>query len=180
VSFARGRLLVAAPTLPDPNFRRAVLLVCEHSDEGALGIVLNRPGELLAAEAVPELAEALDAGAVVWAGGPVGTDGVVVLAEWEDPAAAAGLVLGAVGLLGAGDGEDALAHTTRVRAFAGISGWGPNQLEAELAREDWIIVDGEPDDVFCADPVHLWGTVLARQGGRLALLARMPVDPSVN
>lgn len=181
MSSERGRLLVAAPALLDPSFHRAVVLICERSHEGALGTVLNRPGKLLVADAVPELAAALDPGAVVWAGGPVRTDGVVVLAEWEDPAAAAGLVLGAVGLMGAGDDEDALtARAARARAFGGISGWGPGQLEAELAGEDWIVVDGEPDDVFCSDPGSLWATVLARQGGRLALLARMPDDPSVN
>lgn len=180
MSSERGRLLVAAPALLDPTFHRAVVLICAHSEEGALGIVLNRPRELLVADAVSELAEAFDPGAVVWAGGPVGTDGVVVLAEWNDPAAVAGLVLGAVGLLGAGDEEDALTRTSRARAFGGISGWGPGQLEAELAGEDWILVDGEPDDVFCADPGSLWATVLARQGGRLALVARMPEDPSVN
>lgn len=171
MSSERGRLLVAAPTLRDPNFRRTVVWMADHSDGGALGIVLNRSGDLVAADVVPDvLTGALEPGAVVWLGGPVRTDGVVVVAQWED---------GGIGLLGAA-GRETVDDAVRARAYAGLAGWGPGQLDAELTREDWIVVDAEDDDVFCADPETLWATVLARQGGRLALLARMPDDPSVN
>src|SRR3954469_4656211 len=96
-----GRLLVAAPTLLDPNFWRTVVLIAEHGEDGALGVVLNRPSEGTVGDAGPDLDGALGAGAGVPLGGPVRPTGVLVLAEWADPEPAAGLVFGAVGLLGA-------------------------------------------------------------------------------
>src|SRR5690349_4867321 len=96
-----GQLLVAAPTLVDPNFWRTVVLIAEHSEDGALGVVLSRPSEVTVGDAVPELADALGGEAVVHVGGPVRPTGVLVLAEWADPEPSAGLVFGAVGLLGA-------------------------------------------------------------------------------
>jgi putative transcriptional regulator len=177
----RGRLLIAAPTLVDPNFRRTVVLVADHGDEGALGVVLNRPSEISLADAVPDLAETLGDDELVYVGGPVRPTGVVVLAEWTDPEPAAGLVFGAVGLLGAeAEVRELGTAARRVRAYAGHSGWGPGQLESELEREDWILADPLPDDVFTATPDDLWARVLQRKGGHFALLARMPPDPSVN
>jgi putative transcriptional regulator len=70
--------------------------------------------------------------------------------------------------------------TDRRRVFAGYAGWGPGQLEAELERDDWILEDATVADVFPEDPLDLWTTVLERKGGQFRLLARMPVDPSVN
>lgn len=177
----RGQLLVAAPSLADPNFFRTVVLVAEHGDEGALGVVLNRPAEVTVGEAVPDLAEAIGDDALVHIGGPVRPNGVVVLAEWTDPEPSAGLVFGSVGLLGAAaDVEDLGPTALRVRAYAGYAGWGPGQLDAELEREDWITAKPTADDVFTDDPDNLWARVLERKGGRFALIARMPTDPSVN
>jgi putative transcriptional regulator len=72
------------------------------------------------------------------------------------------------------------AATRRARAFAGYAGWSPGQLEGELEREDWIIASPETDDVFSDEGLALWSSVLRRKGGRYELIARMPVDPSVN
>ncbi|HEY2636175.1 MAG TPA: YqgE/AlgH family protein [Solirubrobacteraceae bacterium] len=106
---------------------------------------------------------------------------IVVLAEWSDPAPSTGLVFGAVGLLGAAaDVEDLGPTALRVRAYAGYAGWGPGQLDAEFEREDWITAAATADDVFTDDPGNLWARVLERKGGRFALIARMPTDPSVN
>jgi putative transcriptional regulator len=176
-----GRLLLAAPTLVDPNFFRTVVLVAEHGEEGALGVVLNRPSEVTVGDAVPDLADALGDEAIVHVGGPVRPTGVLVLAEWTDPEPAAGIVFGAVGLLGAAaEVRDLGAAARRIRAYAGHAGWGPGQLDAELEREDWIVADPRPDDVFGETGPDLWAEVLERKGGRFALLARMPPDPSVN
>ena len=68
----------------------------------------------------------------------------------------------------------------RARVFAGYAGWGPGQLDAELERDDWIIADSREDDVFDEEPATLWSRVLDRQGGKLRLVARMPLDPSLN
>src|SRR5262249_46529957 len=97
----RGQLLIASPALLDPNFRRAVVLVVAHDDDGAVGLVLNRPSDAEAAEAVPELAEVVEPGAIVSIGGPVQNEAVVVLAEWDDPDEAGAMVFGDIGLMGA-------------------------------------------------------------------------------
>lgn len=167
--------------LPDPNFARTVVLVCEHSEEGALGLVLNRAGELRVGESAPEIADLTGDEATIDAGGPVQTDALLVLAEFDDVSNAALEVLDSVGLVGDGSDIDELAATThRARAFAGYAGWGPGQLDAELAREDWFVAPAGIDDIFDPDADVLWQRVLSRKGGHFAVVARMPIDPSVN
>jgi len=174
----RGQLLIAAPTLIDPNFRRAVVLVIEHSDEGALGVVLNRTTELPVADAVPELAD-LDGGHV-FAGGPVQPQAVIALAEYAG-VPPEGSVCGPIAPVGVDSDMETLADSvTRVRVYAGYSGWGEGQLDGELEEEAWFVEPALPGDVFCADAERLWGQVLERKGGQYRLLARMPDDPSVN
>lgn len=158
-----------------------MVLVCEHSEDGALGLVLNRPGDLLVGEAAPELAELIGVEAIIDSGGPVQTDALLVLAEFEDPAAAGIRVLENVGLVGDGSEiEDLLEETRRARVFAVYAGWGPGQLDAELEREDWFVAPAGIDDIFNPDADELWARVLARKGAHFALVARMPIDPSVN
>ena len=177
----RGQLLIAGATLPDPNFARTVVLVCEHNADGALGLVLNRAGELLVAESAPELAELSGDDATIDEGGPVQPDALLVLAEFDDPSIAAIPVIGPVGLMGDGSEiEDLVDVTRRARVFAGYAGWGPGQLDAELAREDWFVAPAGIDDIFDPDAEELWQRVLSRKGGHYAVVARMPIDPSVN
>lgn len=167
--------------MPDPNFARTVVLVCEHSADGALGLVLNRSGELLVAECAPELAALLEDEAVIGAGGPVQPDALLVLAEFDDASQAAIPVIGTVGLMGDGSDIGELVDVTRrARVFAGYAGWGPGQLDAELAREDWFVAPAGIDDIFDTDADELWQRVLSRKGGHFAVVARMPIDPSVN
>jgi len=173
--------LIAGATLPDPNFARTVVLVCEHSEDGALGLVLNRAGELLVGESAPELAVLIGDDATIDEGGPVQPDALLVLAEFDDAGQAAIPVLGTVGLMGDGSDVDELVDVTRrARAFAGYAGWGPGQLDAELEREDWFVAPAGIDDIFDPDADELWQRVLARKGGHYAVVARMPIDPSVN
>lgn len=176
----RGKLLVAAPTLVDPNFARTVVLITEHAEEGTMGIVLNRSAELAVADVVPELAGvAVDE--TLFVGGPVQPQAIVLLAEFSDPDAAAWIVAADVGLAAAErDLDDLAAAVRRGRLYAGYSGWGPGQLEAELEIDSWIIEPPLPAELFPDDPESLWSDVLARKGGQYALLARMPADPSVN
>ena len=177
----RGQLLVAGPAMLDPNFARTVLLIGEHSDDGAMGIVLNRPSQTRVGDAVPGLSELVPADALVYVGGPVQPDAVTVLAEFDDPDEAATIVFDEVGF-GRADADLALlaASTRRARVFAGYAGWSPSQLEEEVDRSDWIVATPEPGDVFSDEALGLWATVLRRKGGRYELLARMPLDPSVN
>jgi len=177
----RGQLLIAGPTLGDPNFWRTVVLVVEHSDEGALGLVLNRPSEAIVADTVPELEDLLESEDPVFLGGPVATTSVIVLARFQDPDAAALLAFADVGVLSSGfELEEAPAGVLEGRAFLGHTGWGPGQLDAELERGDRILESAQLGDAFHPEPADLWSDVLTRKGGSYALIARMPVDPSVN
>jgi putative transcriptional regulator len=177
----QGQLLVASPTLTDPNFARAVVAIANHDEDGALGIILNRPSDTEVSDAVPELEDVVDSDDVVFVGGPVQPASIVVLAEFEDPAEAAFLVVEGIGLVSERTGLERLdTVTARRRVFAGYAGWGPGQIEAELETEDWIVEPALPQDVFAEDPIGLWGRVLDRKGGQFSLLARMPADPSMN
>jgi putative transcriptional regulator len=176
----RGHLLVAAPSLIDPNFRRTVVLIGEHGEEGALGVVLNRPSEVTVGQAAPPLAELAGEDALVWVGGPVQPQAIVILGEFDEPERAAALVVGSVGFLPGEIEPDELGELSRARVFAGYAGWGAGQLESELAEESWIVEPALPDDVFSDEPEELWSEVLRRKGGPFAVLALMPPDPSLN
>ncbi len=177
----RGQLLIAGATLPDPNFARTVVLICEHTEDGALGLVLNRPADLAIADAAPQLEAVAGDDAVIGLGGPVSPAALLVLAEFEDPEHAGLPVVGPVGLVGDRDDISELEQTTRrARVFAGYAGWGPGQLDSEVERDDWFVAPAGIDDIFDPDADELWRRVLARKGGHFALVARMPVDPSVN
>lgn len=176
-----GQLLLAAPTLLDPNFARTVVLIGMHSEEGAMGVVLNRPSTVSVGEAVPQLEDVPDAAEQLYVGGPVQPSSVVFLAEFLEPELAGMLVLGRIGFPAPdADIERLVEATARRRVFAGHAGWGEGQLDAEVADGDWIAHPAQPEDVFTDDPRELWGAVLARKGRSYALLARMPLDPSVN
>jgi putative transcriptional regulator len=176
-----GQLLLASPALQDPNFRRAVVLVGVHSEEGALGVVLNRPSNVTVDEAVPQLQQAVGGGEPVYVGGPVQPASVVLLAEFLDPALAGVLVVGRIGFPAADADVQQLADATaRTRVYAGFAGWGEGQLDAEVDHGDWIAHSALADDVFTEMPGKLWSSVLARKGGSYALMARMPPDPNMN
>ena len=108
-------------------------------------------------------------------------EALLVLAEFDDPSHAAIQVVGTVGLMGDGnDIDDLVGVTKRARVFHGYAGWGPGQLDAELARDDWFVAPAGVDDIFDPDADELWQRVLSRKGGHFAVVARMPIDPSVN
>jgi putative transcriptional regulator len=177
----KGQLLVAGADLLDPNFRRAVVLVTEHDEDGAVGLVLNRPAETTVADAVPGLSPLVDDEAPVFVGGPVDQQSVLVLAEFDDPDESASTVFDDVGFVrGDADITLAAAATRRARVFAGYAGWAAGQLDDELAADGWIVVKAVRDDVF-VEVDELWSDVLRRQGNSYyTLLATMPADPSLN
>lgn len=178
---ARGRLLLAGPTLLDPNFWRTVVLIVEHSDDGALGLVLNRPSETSVNEAVPQLERLIDGDELLFVGGPVQPSSVIVLAQFERVDDAALISFEDVGVLGVGADPEAMsAEIRRGRAFIGHAGWGARQLDDELERGDWILEPARVKDAFTSEPQDLWSDVLTRKGGTYALVARMPADPSMN
>lgn len=165
----------------DPNFRKTVVLVVEHEDDGAVGLILNRRSETSVAEASPVLAPLVSAGEPVFVGGPVQPDAVLVLAEFGDVEDAGEIVLETIGFPPAeADPDDLRETTSRARVFAGYAGWSPGQLEAELAGSDWLVEEAVPDDVFAADPERLWKAVVERKGGPFRLVGTMPADPWLN
>lgn len=129
----RGKLLIAAPALLDPNFHRTVVLIAAHDEQGAMGLVLNRPSASSVVDLLPSLLVLAEPDAVVHIGGPVAPEAAILLAEFSDPDLAALTIFGDVGLPAADAGIDELAAgVRRARVFAGHSGWGPGQLDAEL------------------------------------------------
>lgn len=172
----------------DPNFERTVVLVLEHSlDDGAIGLVLNRPSDIAVEDPLPEWDQLVAQPPVVFVGGPVEPAAAIALArlalgrDRDDADEGWSRVLGPIGTLDLGLRPDDLPlPVEEMRVFAGYAGWGPGQLEAELDADAWLVVDGFPADVLDADPERLWRRVLHRQGGDVALLALYPTDPTAN
>lgn len=180
-----GRLLVAVPGLPDPNFRRTVVLLLDHSADGAFGVVVNRPLEIDVEAVLPDWHPFTAEPHLLFQGGPVGLDGALGVALL--PAGPAGTPAGVdrvVGPFALVDLDarpvDLIEQVTELRVFAGHSGWAGGQLEAEIDAGDWIVVDAEAGDPFTDEPDRLWSAVLRRQGGDLALLSLAPDDPRLN
>lgn len=179
----RGRLLVATPVIGDDNFDRTVVLMLEHGPDGALGLVLNRPTDVAVLDPLPEWNGLAAQPSVVFVGGPVEQGAAIGLARATDGVSADGWspVVERIGTLDLSrDPSDLAAGIDQVRVFAGYAGWGPDQLESELAGEAWLVVDSRPEDVLCDDPENLWRQVLQRQGGDLRLLSYCPPEPSSN
>lgn len=181
----RGRLLVATPTLLDPNFARTVVVMIEHNRSGALGVVLNRPSTTPLGELLPAWGDLAVAPGVVHLGGPVQPDGMIGLGllGTVDPVDIGGVheIWPGVGTLDLDGPPPASPGWIRgVRCFAGFSGWGPDQLEGEIATGAWFVVDRSPEDLWCDDPAGLWVRVLRRQPPEVAQYAHAPPDPSSN
>lgn len=177
----RAKLLVATPLLPDDNFHRTVVLLIEHNEDGALGVVLNRPRQVGGAEAVAHWADRLQPPGLLHEGGPVSANSVIGLARGPDHGPEGLVPLYAdIGVLDLHRDPGDLPDIGSVRLFAGYAGWTAGQLEGELATGSWFVLDPEPDDALSADPEALWGRVLARQDGLMGRVADYPEDPSVN
>jgi putative transcriptional regulator len=176
----RGQLLISSGGLYDPNFRHTVVLVGEHNADGALGVVLNRTLDVTVEQAIPPLSDLVPPGAPLFQGGPVRPESPVLLAELADPDLVDILVFGSVGFLVGDVSRDIRPSVLRARIYAGYSGWGPGQLEAEMASDSWIIEPAGVDDVFTDAPDLLWSRVLERKGPEYRRLSRMPYDPTMN
>ena len=179
----RGKLLAAAPSLSDPNFRQSVLFVLEHNSEGALGVVLNRPSELAVASAI----EGLGPGREQAPGGVRGRARQPVVGDRAGVGRSRrrGRDLGprssAVSARSTWSASPPKwADSTRLRIFAGYAAWAPGQLEAELAEDAWFVLDFHPSDPFSSDPNELWWQVFDRQESELRRLRFYPRNPSDN
>jgi putative transcriptional regulator len=178
---AKGKLLIAMPTLRDPNFRQAIILLCEHSPDGSLGLSVNRPTNVAVStriEALPELA----ATGQVYAGGPVGKNGMLILCRGDATSEDRGILK-----------DVFLAHDLdvlkfpwlyesagEIRCFVGYAGWATGQLEAEVNAGAWRVLAGDSKLIFDANPAILWQEMMLQIGGECAIYASMPPDLSLN
>jgi len=181
----KGRLLVATPPLEDPHFDRTVVFVLEHHDDGAIGVVINRPSIESLDEPLDRWIDLQSAPSAVFSGGPVEENALIALAETTVVMLEGGEHLSPIlGTIASADlsADPALvaAEVRGVRVFRGYAGWGPGQLEGEIEAGAWLVLDSEPGDIFSSEPDELWRTVLRRQPGRLAWLADAPDDLSSN
>jgi putative transcriptional regulator len=177
-----GSLLVSTPALLDPTFRRTLVLLLDHDEDGALGVVLNRPTEVPVADVLPVWASHVSAPDVVFLGGPVAEDSALGVARAPaEPPVGWRQLNGSLGLVDLDAPPEVLAPgVAGLRIYVGYSGWGAGQLEGELAESAWWVFPAGPDDVFSPEPGRLWRNVLRRQGGEPALAATLPDDPSLN
>lgn len=173
-----GMLLVASPALVDPNFYRSVVLLLEYNEEGALGIILDRPLDIDVADHLPSWQTHLAPPHRVFEGGPVQPETAIGVAFRPDarPIEIWRPVLGGVGLVDVSQDPVEVGEIAEARIFAGYSGWGAGQLEMELAVGSWFPVEGTRDDVFDPVPTGLWQRVLRRQQPHIARYADYPED----
>lgn len=182
-----GRLLVASPELGDPHFARTVVLLVDHDESGALGVVLNRPSTTDVREILPDWHLYATPPQVVFQGGPVGRDSALALASRTGGAGEEDEPLGfrhvhaGIGLVDLDSPAELIAGLiTSMRVFAGYAGWESDQLEAEIDAGAWFVVDASPGDLSADEPERLWEQVLRRQPPPLAVVATFPEDPSLN
>lgn len=167
-----GSILVAHPSLHDPNFRRTVLFISHHDAEGATGFVLNRPlGETLSQ--LPSLPDV-----PVYYGGPVRPEHMLLATlQWrENPTVVA------FRTFPGRHGEEPVGSEWMpgLRAFAGYSGWNPDQLEREIAEKAWLVVQPSKDIIDMPRPSAIWKQLMREAGPVFHLLSEEPDDPSKN
>ena len=178
----RGRLIVASPAMLDPNFHRTVVLLIEHGEEGALGVVLNRATEMLVAEPLPAWHDHAAEPSVVFFGGPVQPSAAICLGRSSTPFRSDGWapVFDSIGTVDLNQAPAEVPGVEEVRVFAGHAGWAPLQLEDEMDEGAWVVCDAQPADVLDPEPDLLWDRVVERQPGAVPLLSRFPPDPDLN
>ncbi|MGH3527784.1 MAG: YqgE/AlgH family protein [Pseudonocardiaceae bacterium] len=185
-SLERGSALVAAPGLQDPNFRRTVVLIIDHTASGTLGVVLNRPSEVPVRDVLPLWGPHATLPRALYVGGPVQRRAALCVAALPadvDAERTEGMikVRGSLALIDLEADPELMAPQLRgLRVFAGYAGWGEGQLAGEISRGDWVVVPALADDVLAPLNTDLWSRILRRQGMPLALLATYPSDPTQN
>lgn len=165
-SVEKGVRLVASPSLEDPNFRKAVVLIVEHGPNGTLGLVLNRSTKILLSDVLPELAALKGTTHRVFSGGPVDPSNLLVLFRLLEPSADARSVFDGVYVGGTPRFLERMITqakpTETFRAFAGSAGWAPRQLEAELLVGAWGVLPADSFSIFDQDPNTFWGDCISR------------------
>ena len=165
----RGMFLLASPRLGDPRFAQTVILLLEYDETGALGLVVNRPTELSLHD-VLEMPLPNSAGHVVFLGGPVEHRRLIALIRSSDAVDGADRVVGDVHASGSVDTLRRMlerdGHAADVHTYLGYAGWSPGQLDAELARGDWIVAPADAASIFDTPPADVWLNLMRRNAGR--------------
>jgi putative transcriptional regulator len=183
MTFHTGQLLLATPRLLDPNFARAVIFLLDHDEDGALGVVINRPSQLPLSSVLPSWGSVVTAPSMLFSGGPVAPESALAvgLSLGAGPGEGFKRLTGDYGLVDLdADPVVMLADLVGVRVFCGYAGWGAGQLESELTEGSWYLAPALPTDLLDPAPEGLWRTVLKRQPGELAYVATFPDDASMN
>ena len=178
----RGDLLISEPFLPDPNFERSVVLICEHNTDGAFGLILNKPSILKVADVMDR---DTNFGQTMYIGGPVQQDTLHFIHSLDGDIPDS-LAL-ANGLYWGGNFESVMALIDteqlggQIKFFLGYSGWSSGQLMTEMEQKSWIVCrSASPEDVFNVDPDKLWKEVLKNMGGKYKMFSNYPTDPRLN
>lgn len=181
---AAHRLLIASPSLTDPEFFRTVVFLIEHDDTGTVGVIINRPSHTPVGQILPDWQDVMSEPSVVFNGGPVQRDGALGLgrlAGSTDAGNGLRAVSGGLALVDLdADAAEVAVSASSLRVFAGHAAWSPEQLDAEVADGGWFVVQGGLDDVFSPQPSTLWKAVLRRQPAPLSLISTYPVDVALN
>jgi len=179
-----GHLLVATPMLLDPNFAETVVLLLDADENGALGVVLNRPSTVAVADVLETWADVVAEPEVLFQGGPVSTEGALAvgrLRSLDDAPVGFREVTDDLGVIDLDTPVELVdGSLDGMRIYAGYAGWGAGQLESEIEEGSWYVVPGQATDVFREDPAELWRDVLRRQPGELAWHSTRPFDPELN
>jgi len=178
----KGRLLISEPFLPDPNFERTVVLLCEHNDEGSFGFVLNKPAIVKVSDVMEELK---NFNHDIFIGGPVQQDTLHFIHRESEIHNGTEV---RTGIYWGGDFENVLflsdthqLQPSNIKFFLGYSGWSAVQLEEELEQNCWIVCDYVSEELmFETDPTAMWRKALGNMGGRFSVYANYPVDPNLN
>lgn len=178
----RGQLLVATPMIDSGVFRRGVIYVLDHDQNGALGVVVNHPLPSDVADILPEWGASVNMPASVFEGGPVAMDSALAVGVVDDTARPDGWqqVVGRVGVVDLEGPAPEPGAFVGIRVFAGYAGWSPGQLESEIEEGSWVVAPARDEDLLSATPDQLWRQVLRRQDSDVRFMATYPADPTMN
>jgi putative transcriptional regulator len=179
---AKGRLLVSEPYLPDPNFERTIILLCEHTEEGSFGFVLNKLSTTTVNEVIDD---SKGADGAIYIGGPVQQDTLHFVHRYAGLEDAVEIENG---IFWGGNFEKLLfllqteqIQPSDAKFFLGYSGWSAGQLEEELKQDSWIVSDRVTEElIFETNPEAMWQKALKAMGGRFSVYSNYPLDPRLN
>ncbi len=183
----RGQLLIASRKLRDPNFFKTVVLMVEHGDHGAMGLVINRPSSVTVTDALAGHFEFPDSREVVYIGGPVEPAALFLLHDSQEmdvgePPIVPGVFVGSSGtafehvIRSVADGTRGI----RYRVVCGCAGWAPGQLEGEIGRGDWLLAPASAEFAFPENPYVLWNELMQQQSQRKPIVRRTTDHPEWN